>query len=289
MPSLYLSCEGIVSGLFWVPGGVAAIAAVKLAGLAIAMAVGNSLIVLVSFTWGILIFQETVNSVFGACVGTLMLIIGFLGMTYYSTLEAELQEKEEYLKATTNACNAVENHDGIELRESLANNSTMRPTLRQRGSVELSYNSVEKNVLISQDNASPIVLWGRSVSRTRLGIGLAAFNGIWGGSQLVPMKFCPGDTAGVGYLMSFSIGATLVTLSLWAIRFLYHFSKLGSAQAAWFALPSFYLKDMWLPGGLSGLLWSFGNFFSFISVYYLGHGIGYSVTQAAMLGTYSPS
>ena len=98
------------------------------------------------------------------------------------------------------------------------------------------------------------------------------------------MKFCPDNTTGVGYLMSFAIGATLVTMSLWLLRFVYHWTKLNDAKAAYQALPSMHLKEMWLPGCFSGLLWSFGNFFSFISVYYLGQGVGYSVTQAAMLG-----
>ena len=40
---------GIVSGLFWVPGGVATVFAIKNAGLAIAIGVGASFIVLVSF------------------------------------------------------------------------------------------------------------------------------------------------------------------------------------------------------------------------------------------------
>jgi hypothetical protein len=46
-----------VSGLFWVPGGIGTIYAVKNAGLAIGIGVGSSFIVLVSFTWGIFIFE----------------------------------------------------------------------------------------------------------------------------------------------------------------------------------------------------------------------------------------
>lgn len=41
---------GIVSGVFWVPGGVATIYAVKNAGLAIGIGIGSSFIVLVSCT-----------------------------------------------------------------------------------------------------------------------------------------------------------------------------------------------------------------------------------------------
>ena len=72
---------GIVSGLFWVPGGVACVAAVQLAGLAVAIATGNSCIALVSFTWGIFVFQEPIQSRVVACGGVLMMVVGFCGMS----------------------------------------------------------------------------------------------------------------------------------------------------------------------------------------------------------------
>mmetsp|Transcript_17836 Transcript_17836/g.27285 ORF Transcript_17836/g.27285 Transcript_17836/m.27285 type:complete len:127 (+) Transcript_17836:196-576(+) len=52
---------GIVSGIFWVPAGVAAIVAVRLAGLAVGQGVWSSLIVLVSFIWGVGVFGEKVR------------------------------------------------------------------------------------------------------------------------------------------------------------------------------------------------------------------------------------
>jgi len=100
------------------------------------------------------------------------------------------------------------------------------------------------------------------------------------------MKFVPADMKGIGFLMSFAIGASLVTLGLWVVRFLYLYQqKQYSWRAAYHALPSFHFQQMWLPGCCSGLLWSFGNLCSFVSVYHLGQGVGYSVTQAAMIGT----
>lgn len=44
-----------------------------------------------------------------------------------------------------------------------------------------------------------------------------------------------------------------------------------------------HLQVMLLPGCLAGLIWSIGNVCSMISVNNLGQGVGYSVTQAAML------
>ena len=40
---------------------------------------------------------------------------------------------------------------------------------------------------------------------------------------------------------------------------------------------------MWKQGCTAGILWSIGNVASMVSVQYLGEGVSYSVTQAAML------
>jgi len=75
---------GIVSGLFWVPGGVATIYAIKTAGLAIGIGVGSSFIVLVSFSWGIFFFDEHVHSRVQACSAVAFMLCGLVGMAYYS-------------------------------------------------------------------------------------------------------------------------------------------------------------------------------------------------------------
>lgn len=126
-------------------------------------------------------------------------------------------------------------------------------------------------------------IWGYSVQKRQLGMLSAAFCGIWGGSIMAPMKFAQTDTKGTHYLMSFSIGASIVTLAAWLFRYLFYASRHHSFAKAYEALPSFHLRVMWLAGGVSGLLWSIGNFFSLISVFYLGEGTGYSVVQASIL------
>lgn len=65
---------GLVSALFWVPGGIATIYAVKAAGLAIGIGVGSSFIVLVSFVWGIFVFGEHVYSRAGACFAVFLMV-----------------------------------------------------------------------------------------------------------------------------------------------------------------------------------------------------------------------
>lgn len=75
----------------------------------------------------------------------------------------------------------------------------------------------------------------------------------------------------------------LITILLWTIRFLYEIYRLdGAIVQAYHALPSLYIRQMWIPGSLSGLLWSAGNFMCIIAVTFLGQGVGYSFTQASV-------
>uniref|UniRef100_A0A6U0ENB9 EF-hand domain-containing protein n=1 Tax=Helicotheca tamesis TaxID=374047 RepID=A0A6U0ENB9_9STRA len=75
---------GIVSGLFWVPSGVMAIYAIRNAGLAVSQGTWSSIIVLVSFVWGVFIFNEHVKSKLNACFAILLMMMGLWGMSYYS-------------------------------------------------------------------------------------------------------------------------------------------------------------------------------------------------------------
>jgi glucose uptake protein GlcU len=97
------------------------------------------------------------------------------------------------------------------------------------------------------------------------------------------MKFCKADTKGTHYLISFAIGSSLVTLAFWIIRYWYNVFQCKSMVKAYSNLPSFHIRTMWLAGGLSGTLWSIGNFFSLISVFYLGEGVGYPLVQTSIL------
>ena len=94
-----------------------------------------------------------------------------------------------------------------------------------------------------------MVFCGMKWQRRTLGIMSAMFTGLWGGSIMVPMKWAPSDAEGLGYLISFSIGATVVTLFLWLVRYLYLCQKHNSFSKAYYALPSFHIRKMWLYGG----------------------------------------
>lgn len=76
----------------------------------------------------------------------------------------------------------------------------------------------------------------------------------------------------------------IVTVALWIMRFLFEFYRHDfRIGMAYNSLPSFYIKQMWFQGCLSGILYSGGNFMCIISVTFLGQGVGYSFTQCSML------
>lgn len=131
-----------------------------------------------------------------------------------------------------------------------------------------------------------IMFCGKQFKRRTLGILAAAFTGIYGGSIMVPMHYAPPDDKGMGYLISFAIGASIVNLALWIVRYLYLCKFHSSFSKGYLALPSFHFRKMWPYGGACGLMWSIGNFCSIISVEFLGEGVGYSVVQLSMLGKF---
>jgi hypothetical protein len=127
-------------------------------------------------------------------------------------------------------------------------------------------------------------IWGQyKVSKRYLGMASAAFCGLYGGSVMAPMKYSTANTKGTHYLLSFAIGAMIVNIALWLLRYLYFAFHYQSWTDAYVQLPSFHLRKMWLVGGTSGILWSIGNFFSLISVFYLGEGVGYPLVQTSIL------
>ena len=100
------------------------------------------------------------------------------------------------------------------------------------------------------------------------------------------MHFAPSEAKGMGFIFSFAIGASIVTICLWILRFGHAWYRTSDMVQSYNSLPSMHFKIMWAPGGLAGLLWSIGNIASMVSVQNLGEGVGYSVTQAAMVSSF---
>mmetsp|Transcript_8241 Transcript_8241/g.12672 ORF Transcript_8241/g.12672 Transcript_8241/m.12672 type:complete len:416 (+) Transcript_8241:132-1379(+) len=302
---LFLLCQeekimftpwGIVSGLFWVPGGIAMIYAIQTAGLAIGMGVGTSFIALVSFSWGIFFFDEHVHSRIQACFAVVCMLCGLAGMAYYSAPTAAHATSSDYAQLE-NCPDADDDNIGMDYHPMEHAAVPNRTENKHNDGSEDDKNSTTDSIGNYSENHSPdnatteesqrtsILICGIMVQERVLGI-LAAFfvTGLWGGSMMVPMQFAPKMDKGLPFLTSFSVGATLVTFFFWFVRYLFLCHKHNySFISAYIALPSFHFKKIWPYGTACGVLWSIGNFCSILSVKNLGEGVGYSATQASML------
>ena len=384
--SFYFTPWGIVSGLFWVPAGVAAIFAVKNAGLAVSQGLWSSIIVIVSFTWGIFIFHEQVKSTIGALFAVTLLITGLWGMSFYSSPEFQNYEQVRSVSSLVDIVPSQDDHhndqndesnSGISSPSHATNHISLTPRRRNQSRSRenyevihsldmeehirlddspekeqkkniyyndnddgisfddyydddegLSYNSSialddnmdkksdslndHSNRMNTSSSHTPRSQLTRSdnddnflsnpsldeiehelsqnsrrvpvISKRTMGLLAAVFNGVWGGSIMVPMHYAPKEAHGMGYVISFAIGASIITICLWIARFSYHYFIEGNTlYGSYHSLPPFHFNVMWKPGGIAGFLWSLGNLSSMISVQHLGEGVGYSLTQASML------
>lgn len=300
---------GIVSGIFWVPGGVAGIYAIRNAGLAIAVGTWSSIIVLTSFFWGIGVFEEHVHSELGACSACLTLVVGLVGMSRYSEPPNRIKEVKEVEKdgaiykeitrvssssdmdADISKRTLSKKESGGNMDATNADKNETKPPPPPRAFLEIETflqddNATNDDGETQEKNQKSISILGQvTVTKRQMGIIAAMFNGLWGGTNLVPLHYASIEGfGGPMYVISFACGSLLVTIALWVIRFLYELYRLdGAALKAFHALPPLYIRQMWIPGSLSGILWSAGNFMCIVAVTFLGQGVGYSFTQASML------
>lgn len=281
---------------------------------------------------GIFVFEEHVKSKFGACCACGTLIMGLIGMSFFSRptskgLDKVIKEKE--IEKMNESSSLGDEEDNEWVRKRIQSSNDQKVAINEKGPTAISkrgppkisskrpppkpekktdekvpapsslpLTALEMESLIEKDSlkskfASPqmkrkhVSMFEGQITLTKRQMGILAslFNGVWGGTNMIPLHFAAhGGYGGPSYVISFACGSMLVTLGLWVLRFFYEMYRLdGSIIKAYHALPSFYLKQMWLLGGMSGLLYSGGNFMCIISVTFLGQGVGYSFTQASML------
>jgi hypothetical protein len=128
-----------------------------------------------------------------------------------------------------------------------------------------------------------ILCGGRlSLTRRQLGLAGATFNGVWGSMNLVPLHFAMrrDGLSGAGYVISYATGSMIVNAAMWILLALYHtYQRHGNWKEGIDMLPSMHWRQLWLPGLLTGLLYSAGNFGNILAVAFLGQAKGFSVCQ----------
>ncbi len=193
---------GIVSGIFWVPGGVAGIYGIRNAGLAIAVGTWSSIIVLTSFFWGIGVFEENVRSELGACGACLTLVVGLVGMARYSKPPNRIKGLDQKNDSTIDDEEILLSRvpSTSELKVDVSKRTLSRKVSKEKNSNngtddnEIPHQSLPKpdplemeallqdDDVETQEKKKAISIGQFTVTRRQMGIIAAMFNGLWGGT-----------------------------------------------------------------------------------------------------------
>ena len=253
---------GIASGLFWVPGAAAGIYGIRNAGLAVAQGTWSAIQVLVSFIFGIIIFQEGVKSISRTICAFILLAIGLVGMSRYA--EAGAAHARRMIMDTDDSDSGVpykpvsiqstenpsQDDKGVQRKAKRIHKGSSTPC--PTGPVAVTTGKpLEIEALLDDEN---IVMDGvrleddddiRSrkdkfhfliptfglakpfritLTRHQMGILGAVINGAWGGCNMIPLHYAIRDDglSGADYLISFATGSLIVNIFLWIALFGYH-------------------------------------------------------------------
>jgi len=189
----------------------------------------SSLIVMTSFFWGILVFNEKVKSISSAFVGASVLVVGLIGMARYSNPSCKVTEKRGSLPLSLSVNSQLTeallpDNDELELGNVICkdDDSEGRNTIARRSKAStvaikippvssFSGNPRSENnqsledtplIVVSSDvnskvdellkltkDTDGIHLYGKILTRREFGIVCAVINGVWGGMNLIPMHF----------------------------------------------------------------------------------------------------
>lgn len=317
---------GIVSGFMWVLGGTGGIYAIRCAGMAVAVGTWASVMILVNFVCGILLFHEPVASLYETIGAFILLTLGLIGMSHYSAPQvkekAEDLLREEDIEKTTTATTTA-------TTIGLGSNSSLSGLLENQAEQSALYGGAanltggdgnEKMLqsafvtMSSEDTASShgtpstaaimvagplspadqnnmIHFCGIWWTKRAAGIAGAVFNGLMTGSSLIPLHYAKAQGfGGANYMLSFASGALLTNILIWVAFYFYEYSTTvprNFAGSRWRQacqnMPLWHLRQLWLPGFAAGVLLTIAMFGTFLSVTYLGQGVGNSIIQSKIL------
>lgn len=299
---------GIASGVFWVPGACAGIYGIRNAGMAVAVGTWSSIIVLTSFIFGIIVFQEKVKNIYYTCYAFMILVVGLIGMAKYAAgsdeneasakkllktprpskqLNLDESTPEEKRKVTTQvtmpAAHSSGNLQPMEI-EPLLNDDDHQS---QSSLAEVEIDDDDSGAKLAGSKDRIIFCGGRmALTRHQTGVIGAIINGAWGGLNLIPMHYARRDDgmSGAAFLVSFATGSLIVNTVLWIMLIAYRWQeKKGNWEEVKQALPKWHLEHLWKAGLGAGMLYSIGNFSALMAVTYLGQGVGFSFCQLQLL------
>lgn len=257
---------GILSGFLYVVGGTFSILGIRLVGMAVAVGTWASVMVLVNFVWGILVFHEPIHSFVHTCIAFAALCGGLVGMSRYSA------------GSKVHPGKAVGGRDDVELVEGRSEALSSK----KRVDEELEPMLTVKGEEHKRQSYSRIA--GIPFTQRQTGILCSVMTGVLSGSSLIPMHFAKAQGfMGRSYILSLGCGGLLANLIIWFGYFcyMYHRGSEGTTlRSTYDLMPSFHWKELWFRGLMAGLLLTFGMFGALFAVTFLGQAIGNSLVQS---------
>lgn len=269
---------GLLSGFMWIVGGVGGIYGIRMAGLAIAVGTWASIMVIINFCFGILVFQEPVANVWGTLCSFILLIIGLVGMSHYSSpqqqqnLPPEILPPEETPFQTLQVANDEEIPSDEDTEEIILDEPSRPPQGHQ------------------DESKIFLVIWNGRISLTRRQCGIlgAVFNGIMTGGSLIPLHYAAEEGfGGAKFFPSYGVGAMIANTLMWLLLYMVCLGRgLVNGKPIRQVLdemPKWYLDVLWFPALSAGLMLSLAMFSTILAITYLGQGVGNSIVQSKIL------
>ena len=290
---------GLLSGLLWVSGGILGILAIRNAGIATAVGTWSSIMVIMNFVWGILVFHEPVHSLSATCGAFIFLGMGLLGMTTFSSpgrsgrtydeiavmdakeLEPAIENEGAY--ADDRGLTSRSKRGACDAEESDTTNPAT-PKVTTSG-----YNS--DNYVAQKDAGSKIFIskqiCGRQFTQWQAGVIYAGLTGCLTGSSLVPLHYAQLDGfTHLSYYISLASGALIANIFLWVLFFLSKYIDPNEDRTilkTYESMPKWHVKQLWFRLIIAGLLSNGGMFGSILATSSLGQAIGNSLIQLKIL------
>ena len=234
-----------------------------------------SIMVIINFIFGILVFKEPVANVWGTLCSILLLIVGLVGMSRYSS--PKLQNQENLQEEVDPSEETPGGHEELNYQTLQATDDEEVPD--------------EDEIMepIEESETKVVFLNGRfSLTRRQCGILGAVLNGIMTGGSLIPLHYAAEEgVGGAKFFPSYGAGAMIANTIMWLLVFLVSYSTNvlhgKSIQQTLDELPKLHLRVLWLPGLLAGLMLSLAMFTTILAITYLGQGVGNSIVQSKIL------
>jgi len=303
---------GLLSGLLWVSGGTCGIYAIRMAGLAVAVGTWSSVMCCINFIWGILIFQEPISH-FSTTMGSFLLLgLGLVGMSHFSSPEfsQKAPHNNHLLCVDKEKEDMAEEGDLMEMttplqplnpKETSPSGITSRGDKQERlvetaGRDENDNSDDQTGGFLSETKDGRVVIFpcdkrgpnggtcATTVTQRTAGILGAVLNGVLAGSSLIPVHYAKAQgLGGANYYISFACGSVIANTVVWALLIFVRYEN-SLAFTCHHLLPNRqHFRELLIPGLSAGFLLSVAMFFSILAVTYLGQGVGNSVVQSKIL------